>query len=218
VPVTLSNGEPAVGPGSWLATRELAARCRVMVFDLDGVIRRFDERRMADRLAELGVDHAQFAAIAFGVHGDLVVTGDISFGEWRERIAEGLVGLGHSRTAAVEATARWVADRGEPIPQTVSLIRQLRAGGTPCFIFTNGTDLIPAELEQLGLSDVADAVINSAQLRVAKPRARAFAEAHQTIEQHLRRSVRRDEVGFVDDRLGNVLAAQEFGWQATHAV
>lgn len=70
----------------------------------------------------------------------------------------------------------------------------------------------------LGLGDVADGVINSADMRVAKPQAEAFAAAHRIIEAHLHRVVRPAEVGFVDDRLDNVLAARRFGWQAEHAV
>ncbi|HEU5143907.1 MAG TPA: HAD family hydrolase, partial [Dermatophilaceae bacterium] len=86
--------------------------------------------------------------------------------------------------------------------------------GERTFVFTNGTDLIPAELRLLGLDHLFDDVLNSAVFGVAKPDPAAYAAAHASIEEHLGQAVARDRVWFTDDRADNVEAAREFGWTA----
>ena len=95
-----------------------------------------------------------------------------------------------------------------------AIVDELINAGTPTFIFTNGTDRVPTELERVGLSHLVPVLLNSHTLGFAKPTPEAFAGAHAEIESRLGRAVGRAEVHFTDDNPANVDAARVFGWQA----
>jgi putative hydrolase of the HAD superfamily len=197
--------------------RSATSGCPVVVFDLDGVVREFDNAQLDAMDAALGLGDQGFLRTAFE-HEVLiqVVTGRITFAQWSEEMATRLGNAG----AAAEAVARvmeiWHGHRGRPVEETVALIAEIRTEGRRTFLFTNGTDNVPAELEQLGLGHLLDGLLNSADFGVAKPAEEAYAAAHQRIEQHLGRPVPRQDVAFVDDREDNVAGAEAFGWRAVH--
>ena len=107
-----------------------------------------------------------------------------------------------------------VRDHGTPIAPTVALVDELIEAGKPTFIFTNGTDRVPAELERMGLERLLPRLLNAHTLGFAKPTPEAFAGAHAEIEARLGRTVGRAEVHFTDDSPADVDAARVFGWQA----
>lgn len=190
---------------------------RVAVFDIDGVLRTFDEGSVDAALeSRLGLDPGGWAQVAFArPHLQQVVTGRISFAQWCESIAAELAADGADPALIPDAVAAWVAHRGAPVPQTLGLLEEFAQAGLTTFLFTNGTDNIPAELRQIGLGHLVDSTLNSAVLGVAKPAREAFAAAHHAIEAAVGRLPAGD-VLFVDDRPANVAAAVEFGWSAVH--
>lgn len=197
--------------------RRRSRDCAVVVFDLDGVIREFGPATSEQVAASLGMAPREFLEIAFAT--DLVepvVTGQRSFAEWCALIRDALEARGATAATAAAAVERWVADRGAPVPETLEVVDDLAAAGTPVFLFTNGTDNIPAELGQIGLGHLVDVVINSAVLGVRKPRLEAYAAAHATLQAHLGAGLAPSQVLFVDDRLENAEGAIRFGWQAVH--
>ncbi len=197
--------------------RRLAKGCTVVVFDLDGVVREFAPTTSESVAADLGLSHGEFLALAFAP--DLlrpVVTGRTTFEHWCGQIVSALEDQGTAPDAAQEAVRRWVSDRGAPVAETVELIAELEEDGRQVFLFTNGTDNIPAELRQIGLDHLVDVVLNSAVFGVAKPDQKAYAAAHAAIEMHRGGPVAREQVLFTDDRTQNVAAALAFGWQAVH--
>lgn len=197
--------------------RTATAGCPVVVFDLDGVVREFDHVQLAALDRELGLGESAFVRTAF--ERDVltrVVTGRMTFAEWSRAMSDRLRTAGAAPEAVARAMAIWHRYRGRPVDETVALIGEIRAQGRRTFLFTNGTDNVPAELELLGLGHLLDGLVNSADLGVAKPEEAAFAAAHARIERHLERPVPRDEVAFVDDREENVAGATAFGWQAVH--
>ncbi|MCK0113600.1 HAD-IA family hydrolase [Ornithinimicrobium sp. F0845] len=197
--------------------RRRARDCGVVVFDLDGVIREFGPATTEAVAADLGLTADDFLALAFAP--DLiepVVTGQRTFAGWCGLIRDALVARDIPPAAAEEAVTRWVADRGVPVAETVELMRELEEDGAAVFVFTNGTDNIPAELRQIGLDHLVDVVLNSAVLGHRKPHHEAYARAHAALESHLGRAVRPDEVLFTDDRPDNIDGAIRFGWQAVH--
>jgi putative hydrolase of the HAD superfamily len=109
---------------------------------------------------------------------------------------------------------RWREHRGSVIDETVERLETLRSDGHRTYVFTNGTDQVPQEMELLGITRLFDGVLNSADFGVVKPDLLAYAAAHRAIEADLGRTVTRDEVWFTDDRDENVAAAREFGWDA----
>ncbi|MEO7448930.1 MAG: hypothetical protein ABI336_11720 [Humibacillus sp.] len=49
-----------------------------------------------------------------------------------------------------EQMESWRGHRGEAVDKTVAHLEALRSAGQRTYVFTNGTDLVPHELEQLG--------------------------------------------------------------------
>lgn len=190
---------------------------RVVVFDIDGVLRTFDVGSVdADLEERLGLAAGAWAQIAFGLpHLTQVVTGRISFTQWCHSIAAALEGRGADPDLIPDAVADWVAYRGTPVPATLALLEEFRADGVAVFLFTNGTDNIPDELRQIGLGHLVDLTLNSAVFGVAKPAPEAFAAAHAAIEEALG-PIPRSDVLFTDDRPANAKAATDFGWTGVH--
>lgn len=198
------------------AARDQLSGCSIYVFDLDGVVRDFGADPVEpDVEVSLGLESGAWGSIAFNpVHLQRVTTGMITFEQWCEAISEDLARGGAAPCAVKDAISRWVAYRGTVVQPTVDWMEQLRGDGRPVFVFTNGTDAIPRELEQIGLPHLIPATINSAVLGVAKPDRDAYAAAHARIESDLQRRVDPSDVGFIDDRISNVDGARQFGWRA----
>lgn len=196
-------------------SRGVTARA-AYVFDLDGVVRDFAPGSV-DAAVErsLGLPAGHLAATVF--RPDLLlptITGRRTFEQWYAAICRALEPAVPEPARVHEHMQAWRAHRGTPVEETVERLESLRAGGHRTYVFTNGTDHVPEELELLGLSRLFDGLLNSADLGVAKPDPAAYAAAHRAVEADLGRSVRPAEVWFTDDREVNVLAARAFGWEA----
>ena len=191
-------------------------RADVAVLDLDGVLRTFDtEGHVGRAAAGLGTDLDGVLETAFGIdEGMAMLTGRCTHAEWITALEARLLEDGHPVQAVTRLMTAWVEDRGTPIPHTTELVDRLTAAGTPVFVFTNGTDRVPAEMEHIGLGHLVPALLNACELGAAKPDPQAYAVAHTEIERRLGRAVAPTEVRFTDDRPHNVEAAREFGWQA----
>jgi len=174
----------------------------VVVFDLDGVLRHFD--REAERLLELrhGLDSGALIKSAFGDElGLRLVTGEIDWPEYGDLLA-GRIGR--------PATEDFMAMRAILDTEAVDLVARLRASGRPVALLTNGTRRTDQELAEHGLTQAFDAVFNAAVLGVAKP----DRAVYDIVTSEL--AVEPARIGFVDDHLPNVEAAETFGWRAHH--
>jgi putative hydrolase of the HAD superfamily len=186
------------------------------VFDLDGVVRDFapgDQNPVIE--AALALPPGSVAATAF--RPDLLeptITGQQSFDQWYAAVCVALEAIVPEPAAVHLHMEKWRAHRGSPVEETVERLKTLRAQGSRTYVFTNGTDYIPEELDLLGLTHLFDAVLNSADFGVAKPDRAAFAAAHRAIEADLGRQVAPSYVWFTDDTAKHVVAAREFGWDA----
>ena len=186
------------------------------VFDLDGVVRDFTTGDANPAIeAALGLPSGQVAATAF--RPDLLlptITGRQTFDDWFVAICRALEEIVPEPGRVREHMNAWRAHRGTVVDETVERLTALRAGGHRTYVFTNGTDYVPEELELLGVTHLFDGLLNSADFGVVKPDPQAYAAAHAAIEADVGRPVPRDEVWFTDDRDDNVAAAREFGWDA----
>lgn len=172
-----------------------------MVFDLDGVIRHFDPEHRQGVVRRHGLNDDQLLGAAFGDPlGRQVVTGRISRQEWVSAVGQ--------QVGAPDAVAEWLGHRGHVDPHMVSLIAEVRAAGTTVALLTNGTDTIPQELGDSGLTGCFDTVFNSAVLGVAKP----DPDVYQRVAVAL--AVEPEQVWFTDDTAANVDAALASGWAA----
>ncbi|WP_289017022.1 HAD family hydrolase [uncultured Ornithinimicrobium sp.] len=190
-------------------------RAGVAVLDLDGVLRTFDTSgELARAEAELGLEAGAVLELAFGLpEARAMLTGRTRYAEWMTAVRVRLLADEHAEEAVERLLTVWQGDRGTPVGPTVALVDALVAAGTPAFVFTNGTDRVPEELEHVGLGRLVPMLLNAHDLGFAKPAPEAYGVAHAEIERRLGRTVGRAEVHFTDDRPGNVEAAREFGWQ-----
>lgn len=159
---------------------------RVVLFDLDGVIRHFDPEVLRDienrhGLAAGAISNTAFAAPLI----DEVVTGRITRADWIARVGELI-----ANPAAARA---WGGQPWRVDPAVLRLSDELRRIGLRTAILTNGTDTIPDELADSGIAEHFDAVFNSAVIGFAKPDVRAFRHVLDALE------VTGPEVFFTDD-------------------
>ena len=191
----------------------------VVVSDPDGVLRVFDPALWRDLDGELGARAGtSFGAILGHPLLEEVTRGRASHAQWREAARHALREQGVDAAAAERAVERWAGTPGRPDPEVTRALERIRAGGTPVFVLTNGTDRVRAELEEIGLAPALGPgwrwLLNTADLGAAKPEREAFARAHARIEQELGRSVLPGRVVFLDDSPRHVAGAEAFGWQA----
>lgn len=176
-----------------------------VLLDLDGVIRHFDPAHRPGIEQKYGLPPDTLAPTGFADELiDRVVTGGITRARWIEIIGE--------RVGSVDAATEWLANRGSPDPEMLGECDRLRAAGYTVAILTNGTDIIPDEMIELGIGERVDAVFNTWDIGHAKPDPRAF--------EHCVRELAVDpvEVFFTDDSERKLAGAIEIGMTARHFV
>ena len=215
--------EPRAGSDSVRAVRTLIDRGEVdvVVSDLDGVLRIFDDG-LWDRLdRELGADPGtSFAAILAHPVRAALTRGRPAQARGRAPAAANLRRAAPDPGRADAAVREW-ADTPAVVDQAVlTLLTGARELGLPVFVFTNGTDRVREEIEALGLGTLIGEggrfLLNSADLGHAKPEHAAFRLAQQRVHDVIGRKVDPARVLFLDDSCGHVRAAQQFGWRALH--
>jgi putative hydrolase of the HAD superfamily len=131
-----------------------------------------------------------------------VATGRITRQQWIARIADHL--------GNAEAAEEWGRQPFAADPRLLDLADELRAHGLTTAILTNGTDTIPSEVDQLGLSAHFTHVFNSASIGYVKPDRRAFQHVVDTL------GVPGEAVFFTDDSIGKLRGASELGMTTHH--
>ncbi|MFJ6429255.1 MULTISPECIES: HAD-IA family hydrolase [Microbacterium] len=167
---------------------------RVVLFDLDGVIRHFDPQSVVDieyrhELAAGVIESVAFTAPLV----DDVTTGRMNRAEWLRRIGE--------RIGDVDAAEEWGAQTPTVDESVLELSDDIRHAGLRTAVLTNGTDTIPAEVAAHGIATRFDAFFNSADIGYAKPDARAFQHVLDAL------GVRAEEVFFTDDSASKLAGA-----------
>jgi putative hydrolase of the HAD superfamily len=173
---------------------------RALLIDFDGVLRRWDPAPMIAVELKYGLKPAALleTAMAWEVYRP-AMAGEVTHEEWMRAVGERLP-LPASDAAA--AIAEWQAYRGEVDPEALAFVREVRAAGRKVGLATNATDLLPSDLEALGLTGELDIVINSWDLKVHKPAPEYFQRACELIGEQPK------HVLFVDDDDRAVRAAR----------
>ncbi|MGA5816262.1 HAD-IA family hydrolase [Kitasatospora sp. NPDC094028] len=172
--------------------------------DVDGVIRFFDGDGVAALERAAGVEVGSTAAVGFAPGNDLpLLLGRISKAQWVESIARGLAG----RVPVEAARAMAEAFANSPFRADEAVVGLLRGVRERCrvVLVTNATVWLDEDLAELGLTDLADAVVNSSVVGCAKPDRRIYEIAAA------RAGVAPERCLFVDDREENVAAAVALG-------
>ncbi len=173
-------------------------RIAAIIFDLDGVLRFWNDSRTARIELAHGLKPGAIEAAAFESEIlEKVVTGQITRATW---VAQVGVNLGAAR-----AVQEWAA-RGASVNHEVhQLLQELRKSGIRVALLTNGTDELAIELSDLGLDEEFDAIFNSAELHVAKPSEAVYRSILQSL------GLNSTEVAYIDDSPANVYAASLCG-------
>jgi putative hydrolase of the HAD superfamily len=177
-----------------------------LIIDLDGVIRHWDPAYGPEADARLGIPAGTLTAVA--LEPDRLaraVDGRLSFEAWCEEIgAEIAATHGADAEAAADewATSTWRIDLD--VLDLVADVRRL----VPVVLLSNASTHLQIDLDLCGILDAFDAVLSSADIRVAKPARGAFEAAADSIGVPLERLL------YVDDTLSHVDAARAFGMRA----
>ncbi|GLW53886.1 HAD-IA family hydrolase [Kitasatospora phosalacinea] len=184
-------------------------RIGAVLCDLDGVLRIWSD--LADVDLERGLPPGTVGGAAFRAERLLpAVTGLVSDEEWRAAVAADLATACGSAEAAREAVAAWGRQPVRTDVEVLALVSEVRRGGVPVVLVTNGTTRLEADLAAHGLDAAVDAVLNTARFGHAKPDPRVYLAAAELAGVPVERCL------FVDDSAGNVAAATALGMHGHH--
>src|SRR5699024_10426518 len=152
---------------------------RAVVSDLDGVLRDFDPALWSELNAIAGVpDGAACTAVLGHPLRDEVARGRGTHQPWRDRSPASRDEAGRTTQTGASALSTWLASPARVDRGLLAELEALRSEGLGVFVLTNGTDRVPEELEELGLTaflgDGGRFLLNTADLGAAKPDHEAF--------------------------------------------
>ncbi|WP_392891886.1 HAD family hydrolase [Streptomyces sp. LN699] len=175
--------------------------------DVDQVIRFYDTTRVTELERAAGLAEGTTGKVAFAPEREEpLMVGRLTRDQWAESVTAELAGTFGLPVDRARALAD--AFTGAPFsadPTVVDLLRRVRAAGVPLVLVTNATLDLEDDLESLGLADLADHVVSSARVGVAKPDREIYEIAAA------RAGVDPARCLFVDDREENVRAAVALG-------
>ncbi|MFI5766281.1 HAD family hydrolase [Streptomyces sp. NPDC051563] len=180
--------------------------------DLDNVIRFYDTTRVTELEAAAGLEPGTTWSVAFSpaLDGPLLL-GHITREQWVRSVAAELTKDTGVSPARADELARAFGSSSFSADETVvGMLRRVRASGTPLVLVTNATLDLEDDLAALGLSDLADHVVSSARVGVAKPDREIYEIAAG------RAGAAMDRCLFIDDRLENIEAAEALGMTGVH--
>jgi putative hydrolase of the HAD superfamily len=188
---------------------------RALLIDLDGVLRRWDPAVAPTVEQSYGLEPG--ALLRTAMSWDLLrpaVTGETTDAQWMSLVASRLPLDEGKATAAV---AEWHQHRGSVDPAVLAFVRDVRAAGLPVGLATNATDLLRADLAELGLAGEFDTVFSSSEMKIHKPAPEYFGRACAAL------GLDPQSVLFVDDddrvirgaRAANLLA---YRWTGDHGL
>ncbi|QDO40541.1 HAD family phosphatase [Streptomyces sp. RLB3-17] len=177
--------------------------------DVDNVIRVYEPDHVYALERAAGLAEGTTMKVAFAPETVLpLVLGRITPDEWAGSILRGLTGLVANGTA-VELSTALIRSPFHADETVVALLRRARTH-MPLVLVTNTSVQLEEDLESLGLTDLADHVVSSARVGIAKPDRRIYDIAVE------RAGVPAERCLFVDDTLENVEAAAALGMRTVH--
>ncbi|HEV7712526.1 MAG TPA: HAD-IA family hydrolase [Asanoa sp.] len=180
-----------------------------LLVDLDGTLRRWDPAVIHGIEVTHGLKPGALHTAAIDWSRLMpVIIGDLTHDEWAEVIIADLADQIGDEERARAAVKEWESYRGSVEPELLDVIRAARAAGIKVGLATNGTDLLPADLRTLGLTDEFDAVINSSVLHIPKPAPEYFGAACLAL------NTQPERVLFIDDSERFVRGARAVGLAA----
>lgn len=177
-----------------------------VVFDLDGVIRHWNDEELDEVETAFGLPPRTILGVAFSPElGRAAVTGALTYRQWMDAIRERVLAEHGDRVAG--ALDEWEANVGRVDTEMLAVLRAVRRHTTVALL-SNGTTRLRRDLHVLDLLDEFDAVFNTAELGIAKPDPEVFRVVCARL------GVAPAETLFVDDLAENVAGATEAGLRA----
>jgi len=174
-----------------------------ILFDFGGVLLRTEDHQPRRTLAaKYGLEEDELVRLVFGSPSALSASvGEITAEQHWQEVAKALGASNESIPSLIEQF--YGGDRLDEA--LVQLIRSYRETHRVGLLSNAWDDLRPFLINRLGILDIFDEVIISAEVGVIKPDRRIYELAAQRFK------VPPSEVVFIDDLLVNVQAAQEAG-------
>jgi putative hydrolase of the HAD superfamily len=145
--------------------------------DIDGVLRKWPS--VHDLEQAHGLSAGALAAAAFAPARLLpAITGQVTDDQWRSAVVTDLAESGGSMDRAHAAVAAWSALVSAVDREVVALLAQAREA-VPVVLVSNATTRLEEDLERQGLANLADIVVNTAHIGVAKPDPRGKAPSYR---------------------------------------
>ncbi|MFF4804881.1 HAD family hydrolase [Streptomyces sp. NPDC001351] len=193
-----------------MAERPGRAPFDAVLCDVDNVIRSYDPSALHALERAAGLAEGTTAKVAFVPETALpVLLGRVDLQEWVQAIAEGLSGLVPEESTAWELGTALLESPFSADETVVALLRRARTR-VPLVLVSNATVRLEDDLTALGLADLADEVVNSARVGLAKPDPRIYRLAADLA------GVRPERCLFIDDTEENTEAATALGMQPVH--
>ncbi|MDX3536932.1 HAD-IA family hydrolase [Streptomyces sp. MB09-01] len=177
---------------------------------IDGVLRHWPAPGPTDLDHVHGLPAGTIAAAAFAparLHP--AITGEVTDEQWRAAVATDLADACGSADRARSIVTAW----SELVPrvdqEAVSLLTRVREVVAVALV-SNATTRLESDLARQGLNDLADAVVNTSRIGVAKPDPRVYRMAAERVGVPVHRCL------FIDDTADNVVAARAVGMAAVH--
>ena len=178
----------------------------VVIFDLDGVFRQWNDDELDMVEEEFGLPSRTILSVAFSSDlGPAAVTGQLTFPQWMAEIRARVIGEHGPDVAG--AIDEWEANVGRVDTEMLELLRSVR-GRTTVALLSNGTTRLRRDLHVLDLLDEFDEIFNTAELGIAKPDPDVFRLVCSAL------GVDPVDALFVDDLLENVEGARTAGLRA----
>ena len=178
----------------------------VVIFDLDGVIRDWNDEDLGLMESSFGLEPGEILATAFdGDLGHAAVTGALTYREWMDEIRERVIGAHGPHVAG--ALDEWEANVGHVDTEMLEVLRAVRRH-CPAAVLSNGTTRLRRDLHALDLHDEFDTIFNTAELSVAKPDPAVFRLVLDRL------GAAPEATLFIDDLAPNVDAARGVGLTA----
>ncbi len=186
----------------------LMADVPVVIFDLDGVFRQWNDDQLDEVEEAFGLPARTIITVAFSPElGQAAVTGKLTFPQWMAEVRSRIIGEHGAGVAG--AIDEWEANVGLVDTDMLDLLRRVRERTTVALL-SNGTTRLRRDLHVLDLLDEFDHVFNTAEIGIAKPDPEVFRVVCSTLGSNV------GEALFVDDLLENVNGARAAGLRAHH--
>jgi HAD superfamily hydrolase (TIGR01509 family) len=174
-----------------------------VVFDLDGVIRHWNDDELDLVESAVGLPPRTILDVAFGPElGPACTTGALTYRAWMDEIRRRVVAeFGPDAIPALDA---WETNVGRVDVEMLAVLRRVRSVTTVALL-SNGSTRLRRDLHVLDLLDEFDVVFNTAEIGIAKPDPAVFGHVCEQLGHPPARTL------FVDDLAENVAGARTAG-------